>query len=98
MSAWEWRFPPDTVHQGGEQAMKDMAGEVIEAAFALEKLEARNSMVDGMAAQAAAVEIMDVIHVAETALRRLAATVPVDLDRAYAATFAKNEERGYYES
>lgn len=97
MGGWEWRFPKDLTHEGGQRALKDMAGEVVEAAWALASVEARTSMTDERAAQAAAVELMDVIHVAETALRHLELERCVDLDRAFAATVAKNEERGYYD-
>lgn len=97
MSGWEWAFPPDVVHaHDGVQAMKDLAAEVVEAAWELARFDARSAFVDERTAQAAAVELMDVIHVAETVLRHLEADHGVDIDRAYAATVAKNEGRGYY--
>lgn len=92
---WEWRFPADKVHSGGQPALKDLAGEVVEAAWAVSRIE-RPSMVDQRAAKDAAVELMDVVHVAETELRRIEREYGVDMDAAYCATVAKNESRGYY--
>ena len=94
--AWEWRFPRDVVHAGGQSALKDLAGEVVEAAWAMARVEARTSMTDARAVQDAAVELMDVIHVAETALRHLEGEHGADIERAFCATVAKNEGRGYY--
>ena len=94
--AWEWRFPRDVVHSGGQRAVKDLAGEVVEAAWAMARVDARTSMTDERAAQAAAVELMDVIHVAETALRHLELEHGADLEMAFCDTVAKNDGRGYY--
>ena len=97
MSGWEWRFPPDAVHAcGGVQASKDLAAEVAEAEWELARIGAKTSCVDVRAAQAAAVELMDVIHVCETVLRGLEADYGADMERAYCDTVAKNEGRGYY--
>ena len=90
---WSYRFPPDRVHEGGERAAKDMAAEVVEAAWALADAYAEKTHSD---VQTAAVELMDVIHVAETALRHLEHDLGADLDMAWCATIAKNERRGYY--
>lgn len=99
MGGWEWRFPPDRVHAcGGVQASKDLAGEVAEAAWELSRVGGRTSFVDARAAQAAAVELMDVMHVCETILRSLEADCGIDMDLAYDATVAKNDGRGYYGS
>lgn len=94
---WEYRFPRDIVHSGGQAACKDMAGEVVEAAWALAKVGARtSSLIDERAVRDAAIELMDVIHVAETALRHLEADYGADLDMAYCDVVAKNESRSYY--
>ena len=97
--AWEWRFPRDVVHAcGGVRASKDLAAEVAEAEWELARIGARTSCVDARAAQAAAVELMDVIHVCETVLRSLEADYGADLEMAFCDTVAKNETRGYYGS
>lgn len=90
---WSWRFPADRVHEGGQRAAKDMAAEVVEAAWALSDAYRSGRPSD---VRDAAVELMDVIHVAETALRHLEADLGADVEAAWCATVAKNDGRGYY--
>lgn len=85
---WEYRFPElantPTTHY---QTVK-----IVEEAVEIQK-----AVFDWGFASDAAIEAMDVIHAAETLLRRLEWDFGVDLDEAYAAVVAKNRERGYYE-
>lgn len=90
---WSYRFPPDRVHDGGERGVKDMAAEVAEAAWAISYAYATEDPAD---VRDAAIELMDVIHVAETALRHLERDLDADVEGAWCATVAKNEGRGYY--
>lgn len=85
-AGWEYRFP-EIVRKPPlpEQALK----------VAEEALEMQRAVLD-LDFWAAAMEAMDVIHAAETLLRRLEAWHGIDLDDVRDEVVAKNRERGYY--
>lgn len=83
---WEYRFP----EVAGKPPLPEQALKVAE-----EALEVQRAALD-QDFQAAAVEAMDVIHAAETLLRRLEAGYGIDPDDVRDDVVAKNRERGYY--
>lgn len=94
---WGYLFPRDTAHdsESTTDVMKHLAGEVIEATIEYSALE----VMDGDEADAlgVAMELLDVIHVAESALRRIEDAYGVDIGRAYCNVIKKNRRRGYYD-
>ena len=86
---WRYNFPKDTWHSYAdlEDVLKHASGEVVEAGVAL------NDVSDVLVA----VEIMDAIHVLESALRMIERG-GVNLDVVREAVIAKNADRGYYVS
>lgn len=97
---WGYLFPRDTAHEeeSTTDVMKHLAGEVIEATMEYSALEALDMDGDEADALGVAMELLDVIHVAESALRRLEDAYGVDLERAYRNVIKKNRRRGYYDS
>lgn len=85
---WEYRFPALSTMP----LLYDQSAKIVEEAVETQKAVFE----DGWELGAAAIEAMDVIHAAETLLRRLEGDFGVDLDEAYAAVVAKNRGRGYY--
>lgn len=85
---WQWQFPPCSkwIPKNGRMR-RDQALKIIEEAEEVMKAQRVGDPLYAM-------ELMDVIHACETALRE----VPEDtLDSIKRATIRKNEERGYYE-
>ena len=96
---WGYLFPRDTAHydESTTDVMKHLAGEVIEATVEYAALEKMDIDADESNAQWVAMELLDVIHVAESALHRLEDDYGVDMDRAYRNVIKKNRRRGYYD-
>lgn len=96
---WGYLFPRDTAHddESTVEVMKHLAGEVIEATAEYSTIEAWGAECDEADALGVAMELLDVIHVAESALRRLEDAYGVDVDRAYRNVIKKNRRRGYYD-
>lgn len=96
---WGYLFPRDTAHsdESTVEVMKHLAGEVVEAAVEYSRIKPIDQVVDVANAQWVAMELLDVIHVAESALRRLEDAYGVDMERAYHNVIRKNRRRGYYD-
>lgn len=107
MGVWEYRFPRDRAHQYQDsvEVIKHLAGEVVEAAYdagCIDQAAIQSDQMDGIGyvelgcARDCAEELMDVIHVTESALHRLEDAYPLDLDEIVDAVIEKNRRRGYY--
>lgn len=81
-----YNFPPCTCGDGVSLDIDHLISEVFEVEQAWEDREGRHRV---------CVELMDVIHMAETTFRDMLMK-PEELARAYSEVLEKNEERGYY--
>ena len=89
---WQWQFPPCSQWVPSNDYQRDTQTRAVlqEAHEAREAFERRGE--GGMLAYV--MELMDVIHACETALREFD---PCHLDAIKSLVIRKNDERGYYD-
>lgn len=89
---WQWQFPPchQWIPSSGRMRREQVRAIMVEV---VEVSHARDQFSDdGMLPYV--MELMDVIHACETALREFD---PQTLDRIKALVISKNDDRGYYD-
>lgn len=83
---WQWQFPPIAEPLPLEEQIASIIGEVVEALDALQ---------NGEGFERTAEELMDAMHRAESAIRKLPFD-ELELDRIKRGVVEKNDARGYY--
>ncbi|WP_101723085.1 hypothetical protein [Eggerthella timonensis] len=89
---WQWQFPPRQERVPRDDYERDRQNRQIHKGEVRAHIAFSSRDDDGLLPYA--MELMDVIHTCETALREFD---PCQLDRIKALVIRKNDDRGYYD-
>lgn len=89
---WQWQFPPRRERVPRDDYERDRQNRQIHKGAVRAQIAFSRRDDDGLLPYA--MELMDVIHACETALREFD---PCQLDRIKALVIRKNDDRGYYD-